>query len=200
MFNLRNHSSSQAGDQPVWSDLDMAGSLRYAIIAVFIIGIRQRNPGAVVNAVLAYFGTCVPDIVERESAIEFRPWQRLYVATAMLLHAIGMLGPYDDIRGWDHVTHTLSASIVGGATFVAAKRRGKDPLRPTLGSVITLGVLWEITEYLIHATANRLGVNPILVFYSRKDTVLDLVFNLVGAFLVIVFGNRYLANLLESDG
>ena len=184
----------------MWSDLDMAASPRYAIIAVFMIGVRQRNPGAVVNAVFAYLGTYVPAVVEQESAIEFRPWQRSYVATAMLLHAIGMLGPYDDIQGWDHVTHTLSASIVGGATFVAAKRRGKDPLPLTLGSVIALGVLWEIIEYLIHATANRLEVDPILVFYSRKDTVLDLVFNLVGAFLVILFGNRYLANLLESDG
>jgi len=187
-------------DQPVWSDLDPAGGLRYAIVAVFVVGIRQRNPGAVVNAVFAYLGTYVPDVAERAAAVEFRSWQRVYVATAMLLHAIGMLGPYDDIRGWDHVTHTLSASIVGGATFVSAKRRGKDPRPLTLVSVITLGVIWEIIEYLIHATANRLGVDPILVFYSRKDTVLDLVFNLVGALLVILFGNRYLTNLLESDG
>lgn len=177
----------------------MQGSIRCAIIAVFIIGVRRRNPGAVVNAAFAYFGTYVPDAAERLSAVEFRPWQRLYLATAMLLHAIGMLGPYDDIRGWDHVTHTLSASIVGGATFVSAKRRGKDPRALTLGSVVALGVLWEIIEYLIHTTANRLGVEPILVFYSREDTVLDLVFNLVGALLVILFGNRCLANFLESD-
>ena len=194
------HSVSEVGNQPVWSDLDMSGSLRCAIVAVFVIGFRQRNPGAVVNAVFAYLGTYIPDAVERASAIEFRPWQRLYVATAMLLHAIGMLGPYDDIRWWDHVTHTMSASIVGGATFVAAKRYGKDPLPLTLESVITLGVLWELIEYLIHATANRLGVDPVLVFYSRKDTVLDLVFNLLGAFLVILFGDRHLANLVESDG
>lgn len=178
----------------------MEGGLRYAIVAVFLVGIRRRNPGAVVNAVFAYVGTYVPDVVERGSAIEFRPWQRLYVGTAMLLHAIGMLGPYDDIRGWDHVTHTLSASIVGGATFVAAKRRGKDPRGPTLGAVMALGALWELIEYLIHVTATRLGVDPILVFYSRTDTALDLAFNLVGAFLVILFGDRYLANLLESDG
>ncbi|MBX0298230.1 hypothetical protein [Halomicroarcula nitratireducens] len=178
----------------------MSGSLRCAIVAVFVVGFRQRNPGAVVNAVFAYLGTYVPAVVERTSAIEFRPWQRLYVATAMLLHAIGMLGPYDDIRWWDHVTHTMSASIVGGATFVAAKRRGKDPIPLTLGSVVTLGALWELIEYLIHATATRLGVDPILVFYNRKDTVLDLVFNLLGAFLVILFGDRKLANLFESDG
>jgi len=184
----------------VWSDLDMTDSLRWAIVAVFVVGIRQRNPGAVVNAVFAYLGTYVPAVVERTSGIKFRPWQRLYVATAMLLHAIGMLGPYGDIQWWDHITHTMSASIVGGSTFVAAKRRGKDPLPLTLGSVVTLGVLWELIEYLIHATATRLGVDPILVFYSRKDTVLDLLFNLVGASLVILFGDRKLDNLFESDG
>lgn len=182
------------------SDLDTADGLRWAIVAVFVVGLRQRNPGAVVNAVFAYLGTYVPAVVERGSGIEFRPWQRLYVATAMLLHAIGMLGPYDDIRWWDHVTHTMSASIVGGATFVAARRRGKDPIPLTLGSVVTLGVLWELAEYLIHATATRLGVDPILVFYSRTDTVLDLLFNLVGASLVVIFGDRKLDNLFESDG
>lgn len=184
----------------MWTDQDVEGGIRHAIVAVFIIGIRRRNPGAVVNAVVAFLGSYVPEMVEEASAIEFRPWQRLYVEAAMCLHAIGMLGPYDDIRGWDHVTHTLSASIVGGATFVSAKRRGKDPRPLVLGSVITLGVLWEVIEYLIHATANRLGIDPILVFYSRKDTVLDLVFNLVGACLVILFGDRYLANLHESEG
>jgi uncharacterized membrane protein YeaQ/YmgE (transglycosylase-associated protein family) len=184
----------------VWSDKAVERSIRYGIVAVFIIGVRQRNPGAVMNAVFAFVGTCVPAMIERAFAIEFRPWQRLYVATAMFLHAIGMLGPYDDIRGWDHVTHTLSASILGGATFVSAKRRGKDPLPLVLGSVTTLGVLWELIEYLIHAAANRLGMEPILVFYSRKDTVLDLVFNLVGAALVLLFGDRYLANFHESDG
>lgn len=184
----------------MWSDQDVEGSIRHAIVAVFILGVRRRNPGAVVNAVVAFVGSYVPEMVEQASAIEFRPWQRLYVETAMCLHAIGMLGPYDDIRGWDHVTHTLSSSIIGGATFVAAKRRGKDPRPLVLGSVITMGVLWETVEYLIHATANRLGMEPILVFYSRKDTVLDIVFNLVGAFLVFFFGDRYLANLLESDG
>lgn len=168
-------------------------------MAVFIVGVRRRDLGAVVNAVVAFLGSYVPEIVEQASAIEFRPWQRLYVEAAMCLHAIGMLGPYDDIRWWDHVTHTLSASIVGGATFVAAKQRGKDPRPLVLGSVITLGVLWEIVEYLIHATANRLGMEPILVFYSKTDTVLDLVFNLVGGLLVILFGDRHLANLHESD-
>lgn len=42
-------------------------------------------------------------------------------------------------------------------------------------------------------------MEPILVFYSKEDTVLDLLFNLVGAILVLVFGDRYLDNFLESD-
>lgn len=191
---------SDVGDRSVNSDPDVTGSLRWAIVAVFLAGLRQRNPGAVVNAVFTYLGTYVPALFERTSGIEFRPWQRLYVTTAMVLHAIGMLGPYDNTRWWDHVTHTMSASIVGGATFVAAKRRGKDPRPMTLGAVVTLGVLWELAEYLIHATATRLGVEPILVFYSKQDTVLDLLFNLVGASLVILLGDRKLANLFGSEG
>ncbi|WP_236045049.1 hypothetical protein [Haloarcula nitratireducens] len=183
----------------MWSELDLEGGIRYAIVAVFIVGVRERNPGAMVNAVFSFSGTYVPNILERASGIEFRPWQRVYVGTAMFLHAMGMLGPYDDVWGWDHVTHTLSSSIVSGATFVSAKRRGKEPLPVVFGSIITLGVFWEILEYLIHATADRLGMEPILVFYSKQDTLLDFVFNLVGALLVALFGNRYLANLYESE-
>ena len=149
-----------------------------------------------VNAVFAFLGTYVPAIVERVFDVRFRPWQRIYVGTAMVAHAVGMLGPYDHTPGWDHLTHTLTSSILGGAVFVSARRRGRDPRPRVVGVVVILGLLWELVEYLIHATADRLGLEPILVVYSRTDTVLDLAFNLVGALLVLVFGERVLDNLV----
>lgn len=168
-------------------------------MAVFVLGIRRRNPGAVVNAVFSFLGTYVPGIVELAFDVDFRPWQRLYVGTAMVAHAVGMLGPYDDVRGWDHLTHTLTSSILAGGVFASARRRGRDPWPRVVGVVGILGLFWELLEYLIHATAKRLGLEPILVVYSRTDTVLDLVCNLVGALLVLVFGDRALANLVKTD-
>lgn len=172
---------------------------RLILLAVLLVGIRDRNPGAIVNAVLAFAGTFLPAVAERVADVECRPWQRAYVDFAMVTHAVGMLGPYDDVPWWDHLTHTLTASILSGITFAAAERRGRDPYSRVLGVVVGGGLLWEALEYGIHAVAERLGVEPILVVYSRRDTLLDLLFNLVGALLVLLFGDRLLGNLVNAE-
>lgn len=173
--------------------------IRYALLLVALLGIRRRNPGAVVNAVIAAVGTYLPDFVERAYGIELRPWQRVYVETALVTHAVGMLGPYDDVEWWDHLTHTHSATILGAAVFAISRRRGRDPGPRVVAVVAALGVLWELLEYAIHAAADRFGLEPILVTYGRTDTVLDLVFDLVGAALVVAFGDRVLGDVEPSD-
>ena len=170
-------------------------AVRLGIGLVFVVGARRRNPGAVVNAVIAYVGTYLPSVVERCWNVEFRPWQRLYAAVAMVTHAAGMLGPYDDVWWWDHLTHVHSASLLGGLARVAAHRRGYDPDATVLRTVVAGGLLWEALEYVIHLYARRRGFEPLLVTYGKVDTALDLCFNLVGAILVVVFGDRFLENL-----
>ncbi|QFU84616.1 hypothetical protein [Natronorubrum aibiense] len=171
---------------------------RSALVAVFVVGIRRRNPGAVVNAGLAFGVSFLPDLLECRFDIEFRPWQRVYTVTALLTHAIGMLGPYDDVSWWDHLTHVHSATLLGGFAHAAARRRGRDPRVDVVATVTVAGVLWELLEYAIHGTARRLDLEPILIAYGKRDTVLDLVFNLVGALLVLVFGDRYLHNFVQD--
>ena len=174
-------------------------AVRFGIGLVFVAGVRRGNPGAVVNAVVAYVGTYLPSVAERRWDVEFRPWQRLYAATAMVTHAAGMLGPYDDVWWWDHLTHVHSASLLGGLAHVVAHRRGCDPHAAVLRTVVTGGLLWEALEYAIHLYARRRGFEPLLVTYGKVDTALDLCFNVVGAILVIAFGDRVLENLYGSD-
>ncbi|WP_121823036.1 hypothetical protein [Halostella salina] len=173
--------------------------IRYALVTVFLVGVRRRDPGAAANAVLAAVGTYLTDFVERTYGLELRPWQRLYVDTAMVTHAVGMLGPYDDVGWWDHLTHTHSATILGGAVFAICRRTGRDPRPRVIAAVACCGILWELAEYGIHATADRLGVEPILVTYGRTDTALDLLFDLVGAVLVLAVGDRLLPDLATAD-
>jgi hypothetical protein len=115
------------------------------------------------NAVVAFVGTYLPDIVERRYNIEFRSWQRIYTKTAMLTHAIGMLGPYEDIWWWDHLTHTHSATILGSFVYVTSHRRGRDPRLRVVAGVVFIGVLWEVMEYMIHVIAERLDLEPLLI-------------------------------------
>ncbi|NKE35331.1 hypothetical protein GWG54_05790 [Natronococcus sp. JC468] len=169
--------------------------IRCALVAVFVVGVRRRDPGAVVNAAVAAVGTHLPALAERAYGIEFRPWQRVYVQTAMITHAIGMLGPYDDVWWWDHLTHVHSSSILGGAVFAISRHRGRDPRPRVVAAVVCLGLVWEIVEYGVHAAGKRFGIEPVLVSYGKRDTVLDLGFDLVGAILVLALGDRVLGDL-----
>ena len=172
-------------------------AIRTGIAVFFAEGLRTRSPGAVVNALVAFVGAHLPAILERCRTVELRPWQRIYVETAMLTHAAGMLGPYDDFWWWDHLTHIHSSTVLGGLIHVLSRRLGVDPKPRVVTGVLTMGILWEVMEYIVHVASRRVGLEPILVSYGKIDTLLDLVFNLVGAVLVVVFGDALLGNLVR---
>jgi hypothetical protein len=193
------HERSEDGVAPPELPEAAERGLRTGIAAVFVEGVRRRNPGAIVNAVVALGATYLPTALEERCAVEFRPWQRVYVTTAMLTHAVGMLGPYDDVWWWDHLTHMHSATLLGGLIHVVSRREDVDPRPRVLVGVATMGLLWELVEYAIHVASRRVGLEPILVSYGRVDTLLDLLFNLVGAGLVLAFGDSLLGNLVRRD-
>jgi hypothetical protein len=172
--------------------------VRSAILGVLALGVRRDNSGAVVNAVVAFVAAFVPDLLERQYGVAFRPWQRIYAETAMLAHAAGMLGLYDDMWWWDHLTHVLSATLLGGFVHAGARRWGHDPRPRVVAAIVGGGVLWELLEYAIHAVTDRLGIDPVLIPYSPCDTVVDLFFNAVGALFVLAFGDSLLSNFLPD--
>lgn len=172
--------------------------LRYGIVSVFVVGYRRRDPGAIANAALALVAAYLPGVIEHRYNVEFQPWQRVYAEIAMFTHAVGMLGPYDDIWWWDHLTHTHSATLLSGIVYTLSRRRGRNPRLYVTVVVVCVGALWELMEYVIHTTANRLGLEPILVSYGKIDIVLDLVFDLLGAVLVLAFGDSILKNFIRD--
>ena len=172
---------------------------RYTILAILAIGIRRRDWGAIMNAIFAIVGTYLPEIVEKRYNVELLPWQRVYTTAAMATHSVGMAGLYEDTWWWDHLTHTHSATLLAGAVHVISRHRGQDPRLRVLAVVGCAGVLWEIIEYTVHRTAACLGLEPILVPYGKKDTLLDLCFNMLGAFLVIAFGDSLLRNFMPRS-
>lgn len=182
--------------------------LQTAIVTALLAGVRRRDPSVIVNSVVSFVFAVLPRYVEDRYGVRFRPWQRLWVSTAALLHALGMLGPYDRIWWWDHLTHTLSGVVVAGAVDVVLRAEAQEDngsavspgRRSTVILAVTLGVgvLWEGLEYVVHAVADRLGFEPLLVKYGGLDTRRDLIFDLVGAGLVILFGRRTLSNVVES--
>ena len=185
-----------AGDPDSWNPEAL---IRDGILSVLGVGVARRNTGAVVNALVSFGASFLPDVAENRYGVDFRPWQRVYTEIAVFTHAVGMLGLYDDTWWWDHLTHVHSATLLGGAVHVVARRRGRDPRPRVLAAVVAGGVLWEIVEYAVHTVTDRLDLDPVLIPYSARDTALDLLFNAVGAVLVVAFGDRFLGNLQETD-
>ncbi|WP_436348791.1 hypothetical protein [Natronorubrum sp. FCH18a] len=178
--------------------------LQIGIVAGLVAGLRRRDPSVIVNGVLSLTFASLPQYFERRYDVHFRPWQRGWISTAALVHTLGMLGPYDRVWWWDHLAHTLSGVVVADVMYRSddeAESRFSGRSRPTFITIITLGFgfVWEVLEYVVHAFGDRVGFEPLLVHYGRLDAAGDLVFDLLGAALVVRFGRERLSNIIDPD-
>lgn len=182
--------------------------MQLGIAAVFVAGVRRLNPSVVVNACLSAVFALLPSVIERSHGVAFRPGQRLWISTAALVHAVGMLGPYDRIWWWDKLAHTLSGVVVAGTADVYFQRvvvdvvdgpdRGRVRAWFVVGVTLGFGLVWELVEYGIHVLADRFGFEPMLVHFGRFDTAADLLFDVLGAGLVVAFGREALADVADE--
>ena len=176
--------------------------------AALVAGLRRRDPTVVVNALVSAAFTALPRLLEVTYGARLRPWHRLWVSAAGLIHTVGMLGPYDRVWWWDHLAHTLSGVVVAAATDVVFRVGTADAsqadgwlgprARVVFGATLGFGLVWEALEFAVHAVADRLGFEPLLVHYGRRDTVGDLCFDLLGAAIVVRYGRRGLADVVDS--
>ncbi|MEE6209563.1 hypothetical protein U3A55_05280 [Salarchaeum sp. III] len=177
-------------------------ALQALVALVFVVGVVTRNPSVAVNALLGLLVTLAPNVLERDYGVVLGPLPALWVTVAVLLHSIGMLGLYDSIVWWDHLTHTVSASVVAGAAYAAVHAvdlHTEDiylppPFVGVLLVVVTLGfgVLWETAEFVARDLAIAFGFRPLLVVYSLEDAIVDLAYNALGGLLVAWFGTTRL--------
>lgn len=182
------------------------GILRIALLGSLLLGIRRWNLSIVANALAALVATVLPAFVElalrtsRGVAVSIDALVPFWIAAAGVLHMLGMFGWYESKWWWDHVTHTISATFVaavvyGGVHGIALATPDLQ-LPATIVAGITLlftlavGVFWELLELVVHRFSRELGVESVLIPYGRRDTALDLVFDGVGALLVVGFDVR----------
>ena len=187
--------------------------MQVALVGMVGVGLWRRSPGIVVNAAVALAVTWLPGVLERDLAIPMDSGLTLWLTTAVFLHGLGTVGIpllvdrslYASVPGWDHLTHSFSASVVAGAGY--ATTRALDvhvdeihlPRRFLvvflLAFVLAFGVFWEVLEFAIGIGADALGTRPILTQYGLEDTMLDLLFDAVGGLVVAVWGAAYLGDL-----
>ncbi|QCC50240.1 hypothetical protein [Halapricum salinum] len=171
-------------------------ALQAALVVVLLVGIGLRNTSVVVNATFSLAVTLLPALLARDFGVHFDPWLVLWITLAALLHSLGMVGVYESVWWWDHLTHAFSAALVtaiGYAIVVAVDRHSETVHLPraflwlfVFLLTVAVGVVWETMEFLTRELARVAGMRPVLIVYGVEDTILDLVFDCVGALLAAV--------------
>ena len=187
-------------------------AMQYALFGMITVGFYEGSMGVMVNAGIGFVVTYVPAILERDYDIPMDPALVLWITTAVFLHAFGTLGlpgdvlsPYRSIWWWDHLTHTLSASIVAAVGYTAVRALDDHTdaldLPPKFVFVFVLlftvafGVFWEVIEFALGELAAATGSQGVLTQYGLEDTMKDLLFDTLGGVVVGLWGTAYLSDV-----
>lgn len=182
------------------------------LVGIFLLGLQQGSATIVVNALVALGVAQLPPLLERDFDIPLDPALALWLTAAAFFHALGVIVPpggtqtiYGSIGWWDHFTHTLSASVVAGAGYATVRALDAHSERIVLPGpfvfvfillfVMAFGVAWEVLEFLLGLGARLVGNQTLLTQYGLEDSLIDLLFDMVGAVVVATWGTAHLADL-----
>lgn len=176
---------------------------------------QAGNPVLGTNALASAVAVVIPLVIDLAAEpltgidITIGPVLPLWIAIAGALHSIGMTTVYERIWWWDHVTHTISAALIGAIVYGALVAIDADPGTAsldwstiaglTVGITLLAGVLWELVELAGRDVAAMLDREPMLVPYGRMDTMLDLIFDLLGALVIVLLDLRVFVSLAEQS-
>jgi len=189
--------------------------LEVSLVGMLFIGLNRGNTGIVINTAVALAVTQLPPILERDYDITMDPTLTLWITVAVFLHALGTVGLpgstasfYQTVWWWDHLTHALSSSIVAGVGYATMRAIDEHstavrlPPRFTfvfvLMFVLAFGVAWEVLEFTTSELAATVGSDSVLTQYGLDDTMLDLVFDTVGAVIVATWGTAHLTGVVGT--
>ncbi|MFC6733150.1 hypothetical protein [Haladaptatus sp. DYSN1] len=188
------------------------------LVGMFFIGLERRNGGIMVNTAVALLVVQLPPLLERDYNIPMDAGLTLWITSAVFLHALGTVGipgtgiesfyRYTGTWWWDHLTHALSSSIVAAVGYATARAIDEHSDNITLPPkfmfvyillfVLAFGVFWEVIEFTLDQTARMLGVGGVLTQYGLEDTMLDLIFDTIGAVVVAIWGTAHLTGVVDA--
>jgi len=179
--------------------------MQIGLALVFGYGLWTVQVSFVINSGAALAITFIPAVLERDYGIPIEPALGLWITSAVFLHVLGTVGLYGLIPAWDSLTHTLSATVVAAAGYTLLRvihlHASSIHFPPwamfvfTLIVVLAMGVVWEILEFALDQSALLLEIDPVLAQHGIDDTIVDLIFNGIGAILVATWGTVYLTTV-----
>lgn len=182
--------------------------MQLILLGLVSYGLVAGQPKAIINGSIALLITALPAILKRNYALPLDPWLGLWITTAVFLHILGARGLYVQIGWWDHLTHAMSASLIAGGGYTAARAIDLHsdeihiPRRFAFAYifivVLAFGIIWELLEFGLDFTAETTGLTMPLAQHGLNDTIRDLMFNSVGALVVTIFGQAHLTDTAET--
>lgn len=166
-----------------------------AQVVLVLVAVRRRALAAVVNAAgsLAVALAAVALTLRTPVGPELAVW----VGVAAVAHSYGMLGPYETVWWWDHLTHAVSGALVAALVYAAALASLESRVAAiAVGVTVALGVFWEVLELAARAVGGWLDVDPVLVHYGWDDTAVDLAVDGAAAVAVVALDVRVLVPLV----
>jgi hypothetical protein len=190
-------------------------AMEVGLVCMFLVGLLQGSTTVIVNTLLALAATRLPGVLERDYGIPMDAGLTLWITSAVFLHAFGSVGlpwtplsPYQSLWWYDHLTHGLSASVVAAVGYATARAldvHSSDVSFPPEFMVVFIflfvlafGVLWEVIEFAASSLSTLVLAEPVLTQYGLEDTMLDLIFDTVGAAVVAVWGGARLSGVVDA--
>lgn len=171
--------------------------LQLFLFAVVCFGLVTLNVTVVITAGIALLVTLIPTVLAREFGYTLNPGLMLLLTLAVSIHTAGAMGLYERFVWFDSMAHTVSATVVasiGYASFRALEIHSEEIDVPArfrvlfiLVFVLAIGVAWEVIEF---------ALGDLMTVYGINDIVTDMVFNLVGAVIVAVWGTTHLGGFV----
>jgi len=179
--------------------------LQACLVVLFIFGIFSKELHILRSAFLALIITFLPAFMRHRHNLSLDPSLTLWITIAVFLDAIGTFWLYDNLARWDNLTHAASSSTIAAAGYVIV--RAIDIYDPEINIppgtmfvfiplfILSVGVMWEILEFITDELTLMLGIDAFYTQYGIHDTMADMLFNLIGAIVVALWGTFYLNSL-----
>lgn len=169
-------------------------------VVMLLFALTALFTGSIGNALLGFlvlFLSIVPMIVERRLNVTF-PWEiNLLIVVSLFLHYGGEYQGWYDIfyPYYDKIAHLITSvtvALLGFLVVLLMERYAKTNF--SAGMVffmiivltMAMGAFWEIYEFTFDTA---FGTD---LQHGNTDTMIDLIFDLVGALIVAFFGTWYL--------
>lgn len=172
-------------------------ALHLFLLGVVVFGLLTVRVTIVITGGIALLVTLIPVLLRREFGYSLNPGLLLLLTLAVTIHTAGAMGSYERFGWFDSVALTVSATVIasiGYASFRALEIHSSEIDVPSqfrvlfiLVFVLAIGVAWEVAEF---------GLGDLLTVYGVNDIVTDMIFNLVGAIIVALWGTTHLDGVI----